>query len=131
VRDEADEPPLLREALPEFAGELERLLLAQDRPDLAAQLEALRLVRRDSCGQADCQSFYTVASRTRVEESMDLDADRGLVVIDLTPEGSIAFVEVLNRPDVDGSLQAAGFPRQSRLVDALHSAFRRQRRTRS
>ncbi|MDT7856032.1 hypothetical protein RQM47_05210 [Rubrivirga sp. S365] len=45
-----DAAPLVGDARPRFAGELERLLAASGSPELAAQVRGLCLVCRCRCG---------------------------------------------------------------------------------
>jgi hypothetical protein len=104
---------LLVHVLPEFAAELERLLAAAERPDLAAQVQTLRVTHGDRCGDDFCQSFYTDAPRAAIGrareqyESVALDPDDGMVILDVVG-GRIRFVEVLYREDVKAGLRGAG-----------------------
>jgi uncharacterized protein YuzE len=110
---------LFREALPNFYVEVEGLLRAIGRDDLIQQLPILELVRRCPCGQSDCATFYLSGGRqlnvveknivgVRLGESFDLDADRGMVVIDVDNYGRICGIEILNRDDVYESLKLLG-----------------------
>ena len=103
---------LLVHVLPEFAAELERLLAAAERPDLAAQVQTLRVTGGDRCGDDFCQSFYTDArprgdwQREGQYEIVPLDPDDGMVILDVVG-GRIRFVEVLYREDVKAGLRGA------------------------
>jgi hypothetical protein len=103
---------LLVSALPAFAAELEGLLLASDEPELAAQVQQLRIVGRCRCHDSFCSSFY---SEARPEGAYDakrpcvcLEPLSGLIVLDVAEE-RIVYVEVLYREDVQKVL-AALFP---------------------
>jgi len=104
---------LLVHVLPEFAAELERLLAAAERPDLAAQVQTLRVTGGDRCGDDFCQSFYTDAppggdwQSEGQHETVPLDPDSGMVILDVIG-GRIRFVEVLHRDDVKAGLRGAG-----------------------
>ena len=107
--------PLVRDALPSFAPELERLLTLAGSPELAAQVRELRLVGRCRCGQPDCATFHVVTARAappdpafgRAElECADLEAEGGSVVVDVEG-GRLRTVEVLGWPDVKAELDAA------------------------
>jgi hypothetical protein len=92
----------IRDVLPEFSAELERILAAAKRSDLASQVDALPLVDRCRCGQSECAHFYTAARTAGAygpgHENLVLDTS-GLVVLDLV-DGRIVAVEVLDRQDV-------------------------------
>ena len=101
--------PLLSEALPEFASELEQFLRRDGEPALADQVVGLRLVDRCRCGDDFCAMFYTapkpsgpwrnLGEHTNVEVS----AKTGIVVLDLV-DSRIMAVEVLYRDDVRDAL---------------------------
>lgn len=105
--------PLVRDALPSFAPELERLI-AVESPELAAQVEGLRLVGRCRCGQSDCATFHVISSRLALPASdycasgldcLELESDGGLVVVDVE-RGRLRSIEVLGRSDVKEELDA-------------------------
>jgi hypothetical protein len=102
----------LAETLPDFALELQQLLVKACEPELAAQIPGLVILDRCRCGDDFCSSFYT---KPKPEgrygpnhDCMDLDADEGMVLLDVVA-GKIAHVEVLNRDDVRRKL-IAEFP---------------------
>lgn len=98
---------LLREALPEFAVELERLLTARGGAALASQIRAVSIVERCRCHDDFCASFYTqpkpIGAYPPSHFSLDLDAERGIVLVDVV-DGTMMHVEVLNRDDVGRKL---------------------------
>ncbi len=54
-----EEVPLLSEAIPELAKELEEGLRADGENDLADEVASLRMVASCGCGDDFCASFYT------------------------------------------------------------------------
>ena len=95
--------PLVAQKLPELAAELERLLLAQNRPDLAEQLSTLRITAVCPCEIEACGSFYTARPMKRwFRRGKQVPA--GDLVVD-TIDGEIVFIEVLGRPDVRATLR--------------------------
>jgi len=101
--------PTLKALLPHFCGELQDLLATAKRSDLADQLPSLPIVSRCTCGEPNCSHFYTaerpVGSYGLGHSNIVLDPDVGLVVLDLVND-TIVGVEVLDRPDVKGPLDA-------------------------
>ena len=55
--------PLLRERAPAFAAELEQALRAEGKPELADQVDGLRITALCSCEVEGCASFSTVRCR--------------------------------------------------------------------
>ena len=102
--------PLVRDVLPSFAAELERLLAAES-PELAAQVVGLRITGRCSCGDSVCASFDVMADESAPlasgyrpgVECLELEPATGIVIADVEG-GRLQSVEVLNRPDVRGPL---------------------------
>ena len=101
---------LVTDVLPEFAGEMRRLLLELGEPELAAQVAGMRIEEVCGCGDDFCSTFYV---RVRPEgtygpghRNVPLEADEGLVTLDVV-DGVIVCVEVLYRDDV-GELLAGG-----------------------
>ena len=95
--------PLLRERAPAFAAELEQALRAEGKPELAEQVRGLRspaLCAREVDG---CASFSTAMPMKRWFRRGAL-VPVGDVVVN-TIDGEIAFVEVLDRPDVRAALR--------------------------
>jgi hypothetical protein len=92
------ERPLLRERAPAFAVELEEMLRAEGKPELADQVATLRITALCTCELAGCASFSTVMPMKRWFRRGALVPAGDLVVN--TIDGEIAFVEVLGRPDV-------------------------------
>jgi hypothetical protein len=62
---------LLTEMLPVLAQELQQLLQAQGRLELAAQIPGLAIVERCRCGDDFCASFYTQPSRALEETRLN------------------------------------------------------------
>jgi hypothetical protein len=98
-----DEPYLIRDLIPAFAAELERLLGEADRDDLAGQVASLRLAAVCPCEVPGCGSFYTARPMKRWFRR-GRQVEVGTVVVD-TIDGEIVFVEVLDRPEVREALR--------------------------
>lgn len=100
---------LLTAAMPKFAAEFERLLVAGGYAELAKQVPVLRIVDRCRCGDDFCSTFYTEpkpqGSYGAGHENIELDAERGMIILDVV-KGRIMCVEVLNRDDVRRELFA-------------------------
>ena len=97
------ERPLLRERAPALAVELEELLRAAGRPELADQVSGLRITALCQCEVEGCASFYTVLPMKRwFRRGKQVPA--GDLVVN-TIDGEIVFVEVLDRPDVRAALR--------------------------
>jgi hypothetical protein len=101
--------PLLSVAMPEFARELETLVRAQVKPELAAQIPTLRIVDRCRCGDDFCATFYT---ETRPNPSygpghsnVELTAEKGMIILDVV-SGRIASIEVLYRDEIRKQIHA-------------------------
>jgi hypothetical protein len=109
----------VQDALPQFAAELAQLLAASKRPQLADQLDTLELTSRCGCGDGFCSTFYVSRGRSPLTEeqqkdrgphwqdSLDIDAKEGMVVVDLDRIDRIIAVEVLYRSDVEAELASA------------------------
>jgi len=98
--------PLLTDALPQFASELERALRQDGELALADQITGLHIVDRCRCGDDFCATFYTVArpkgawSDLGRHECVEVEAvATGTIVLDLV-DRQIGSVEVLYRDDV-------------------------------
>ena len=102
-------PQLLRSALPSFAEELHRLLVAAGHPDLFNQVDELQIVDRCRCGDDFCATFYTQPKPTGSYGSrhrcIELEPEAGVIILDVVNE-AIACVEVLYRDDVRDILMA-------------------------
>ena len=97
--------PLLSAAMAEFARELQLLLENDGQPELAAQVQGLRIVDRCRCGDDFCATFYSEprpngawASLGR-HECLALNAEEGMIILDLV-DRRIVCVEVLDSQDV-------------------------------
>ena len=102
--------PLLGEALPEFARELEGLLQEDGRPELAAQVPGLPVLDRCRCGQSYCALFDTVPGGARVTgegppETVKFETRPGTLILDVRG-GRIRCIEALDRADVRDRLRA-------------------------
>jgi cold shock CspA family protein len=115
--------PLLSGVLPRFAAELEAAL-ARDDPDLAAQVQGLRIGRICSCGDPTCMTF-DIPGRRRRDHSYSIELEKlgGLVIVDVAKRGRaktapagprILGVEVLYRPDLREQLDTHPEIRRSR-----------------
>jgi hypothetical protein len=102
-------PPLLAEALPQLAKELEELLKGQNEFELAAGVLELRILRRCRCGDDFCATFYTQPEPKEPyppgHHNVVLNPERGMLVLDVL-DGKIAGVEVLFREEVRSALHA-------------------------
>ena len=96
------EKPRLRGIAPGFAAELEGALRAAGKPELADQVGTLRITALCRCEVEGCASFSTVLPMKRWFRRGALVPAGDLVVN--TIDGEIAFVEVLDRPDVRAAL---------------------------
>jgi hypothetical protein len=95
--------PLLVDAIPQFAHELEGLLAEQGEPDLTAQVRELRIVDRCRCGDDFCATFYTqpkpeggYGSNHRCIELTPLE---GMPILDIVND-TIMNVEILFRDEI-------------------------------
>ena len=75
---------------------------------LAGQLATLAIAPRCACGDSFCATFYAVADPPRPfppgSDTLVLDPARGMINIDVGPEGTILKVEVLDRDDLKAVL---------------------------
>jgi hypothetical protein len=102
----------LRNALPEFLDEVESLLLRLNRTDLSSQLRSLEIVERCRCGEVGCGSFrvsgasspdtFEIARprRSTYARSIDLNSEKGKIILALDQLGRITAFDVRNRPDL-------------------------------
>jgi hypothetical protein len=98
------ERPLVSDVLAGLAAELEGSLRELGRPELARQIESLRIWAVCPCEVEGCGSFYTALPMKRwFRRGKEVPAG-GLVVN--TIDGDIVFVEVLGRPDVRAALRS-------------------------
>ena len=98
----SDAVRLLATSAPAFAAELEEWLREIERPDLAEQVQALRIREVCKCEVEGCASFYTAAPMRRWFRR-GKQVPVGELVVD-TIDGEIVYVEVLNRPDLKAIL---------------------------
>ena len=105
--------PLLIEALPALAAELDELLRSVDEEELRAQLPELRLLGRCTCGDSFCAMVYTGSQKPGppYPETLALDdAREGMIQLDIVA-GRIIGIEVLYRDDVRAALDRVLPPR--------------------
>ena len=98
----SDTVRLLVNTAPAFAAELEEGLRKIERPDLAEQVQSLRLREVCKCEVEGCASFYTAAPMRRWFRR-GKQVPVGELVVD-TIDGEIVYVEVLDRPDLKAIL---------------------------
>ena len=102
-------PTLLVEVLPEFAVELENLLSEEGKPELASQVQQLRILDRCRCQDDFCSTFYVCpkpeGSYGPDHDTVVLSPKEGMVNVDVT-DGKVACIEVLYRKDVQARLHA-------------------------
>jgi hypothetical protein len=94
---------LLTDTLPEFAGELQRLLADAGEPELTAEVPGLRIFDRCRCGDDFCATFYTQSKPKDGfgpgHRNVRLMTEEAMLILDVV-DGEIACVEVLGRADV-------------------------------
>jgi hypothetical protein len=100
---------LLTDTLPEFAAELQQLLIEKGERELAAQVPGLVILDRCRCGDDFCATFYTQPKPAGAygpsHRNVTLTPDEGMLILDVVA-GEIACVEVLDRKDVREKLDA-------------------------
>jgi hypothetical protein len=97
------EKPLLCRRAPAFADELEEVLRAAGRAELADQVAGLRITAVCQCEVEGCASFSTAMPMKRWFRRGAL-VEAGDLVVN-TIDGEIVYVEVLDRPDVRAALR--------------------------
>jgi hypothetical protein len=101
------EAPLLADAFPEFALELESLLVKQGEAQLAMQIRRLRVVDRCRCGDDFCATFYMKAkprgSWGPDNRCVEVTPEDGMIILDVS-SGEISCVEVLFRDELRAQL---------------------------
>jgi hypothetical protein len=102
-------PPLLSQVMPEFARELDTLMLAHGRSELAAQVPTLRIVDRCRCGDDFCGTFYTEprpkTSYGAGHSNVEPTTNQGIIILDVV-SGRVACVEVLYRDEIRDQIHA-------------------------
>ena len=95
--------PLLTNAMPELAQELESLLVKDGESDLAVQVRQLHIVDRCRCGDDFCATFYTVTRPNGAwgagHRNISLDCETGMLILDVVND-KITCVEVLDRDEI-------------------------------
>ncbi len=96
-------PPLLKDALGDFAQELTSLLTGQGARDLAAQVAHLRLFGRCRCGDEFCATIYTAQRPEGAwgaeHENVALDPIEGFLILDVVKK-EIVCIEALYRDEL-------------------------------
>lgn len=111
MNKQLEKRPLLVDLLPEFAVELQQLLVEQGEPDLAAQVPTLAIHDRCRCkDDICCGTFYTRAKPEgaygRGHRNVALTPDEGMLILDIV-DGKIVCVEIIDNPLVRRQLDAA------------------------
>lgn len=100
---------LLPAMFPALAAELQQLLEAEGRNDLAAQVPDLKIVERCRCGDDFCATIYTRPKPRGAwgsgHDCVSLEPAAGMIILD-TVDGAIAMVEILYRDDIRKALLA-------------------------
>lgn len=101
--------PLLADALPDLAHELETLLTGQGDSELASQICGLRIVDRCRCGDDFCATFNTQPEPEGGygpnHKCVELTPQEGMIILDVV-DGKIMNVEVLFRDETRQQLDA-------------------------
>jgi len=99
----ATTPKLLINLFPEFAAELEQLLLEQGESELARQVSTLPLIDRCHCGDDFCGMFYVLPKPNGAygagHRNVSLEPKVGTLILDVVEE-RIAAVEILYRDTI-------------------------------
>ena len=99
----------IRDLAPEFAEELAALLIAEDEPELAAQMLDVEVVARCSCEEEFCASFYTApVPEGGYDDGMQVGplSGGGAANVDVA-DGRLMHVEVINNPEFRRRLRLA------------------------
>lgn len=96
--------PLLSEAVPALAVEVEQLLRKEGEDTLASQIRELRVKSRCNCRQDNCATIYTGPGRPKY--SVPLDESVGILVVDVDDRERIVGIEILDRPEYKTAIDA-------------------------
>lgn len=106
----ANKERLLAEIMPDFSAELTHLLEQNGEPELARQVTTLRIVKKCSCDDDFCSSFYTQPKPSGAygpnHRNVALRPTSGDIILDVVNE-EICKVEILYRDDVRAALKSA------------------------
>ncbi|MEZ5977717.1 MAG: hypothetical protein R3F34_05810 [Planctomycetota bacterium] len=95
--------PLLVDVLPDFALELQSLLVGEGEDSLAQSVPRLSIVDRCRCGDDFCSTFYTAPRPSGAYgpglRNLDLPAREGMLILDVVDD-EISGIEVLYRPEI-------------------------------
>ena len=93
----------LCDALPDFAVELLALLESNGYPNLATQVQSLKIIDRCSCPDSECGTFYAASrpsgSWDAGRRDIRLPVQNYDLILDVVDE-NVVCVEVLGRPDL-------------------------------
>lgn len=120
----------LKDILPAFAGEIKDALVRINMPDIASQIDSLKIYKRCNCQSDFCSSFYTAENET-AHDTVILDIDwefetikivsndvpvrifkkypQEMVFLYLDKESKIIFVEALNKPEINTILDEKAY----------------------
>jgi hypothetical protein len=93
----------LEGVLPELAREIEELLRAAGEPELAGQVQQLRIVDRCRCGDDSCATIFVQpkpeGSYGPTHRNVALAPSKGMIILDVDGD-RIACIEVLFRGEI-------------------------------
>lgn len=115
----------LRKILPALAKEIKDALARMDMPDIASQVDELKIYKRCDCASKFCSSFYTSRKKS-LDDVIVLDTDLELnpeikvnedvtfatfreypqkfIFLHVDKKRNIGFVEVLFKPEINAVL---------------------------
>lgn len=115
----------LKDILPVFAEEIKDALMRMNMPDIASQIDNLRIYKRCDCKSDFCSSFYT-AENEAVHDTIILDIDwkfktteiansdvtvsifdsypQEMIFLDVDKKGQIVFIEALYKSELNSIL---------------------------
>ena len=92
----------LGEQLPELAEDLDAGFRSIGRDDLADRVWDAEIIEPCPCASESCGTFYTIPNRIwtgKVERFFDIPDVDGLICVHVV-NGQLAWVELINRPDI-------------------------------
>lgn len=115
----------LKDILPALADEIKDALIRMNMPEIASQIDGLKIYKRCDCSDAFCSSFYT-AEKRGVYDTIALDVDwefetvekanndvtvsvfkrhlQEMIFLDVDKNGKIVFVEMLYKSELNSIL---------------------------
>jgi hypothetical protein len=96
------DPPLLSSVLPQFAAEVASAL-TREHPELASQVEGLRIGSFCGCSDPGCMTF-DIPGRRRSDYSFSIELEElsGLVIVDVAEPGRVRGALAGSRPRIIG-----------------------------